>query len=94
MLATPIVADLDGDGFPEVVFAVSYYFDRNKYASERVMDAMGVSIDTSMYVASGVVVYDTRTQRIRLSKRTPRFCVLLGVCLLLSLPAVRAQSST
>ena len=33
VLCTPIIADLDGDGHDEVIFSVSYYFDREQYRS-------------------------------------------------------------
>ena len=32
ILATPAIADIDGDGQEELVIAVSYFFDRDQYS--------------------------------------------------------------
>jgi hypothetical protein len=32
ILATPVIADLDSDSAPELLVAVSYYFDGDEYA--------------------------------------------------------------
>lgn len=34
ILATPAIADVDGDGSEELVVAVSYFFDRQYYEDE------------------------------------------------------------
>jgi len=34
ILATPAIADIDGDGSEELVVAVSYFFDRQYYEDE------------------------------------------------------------
>jgi hypothetical protein len=70
ILATPAIADIDGDGHDELVIAVSYYFDPGTYAahSSRIVLAVGKDGDPDKYVASGVVVYDLNTRVIKWSQ--------------------------
>jgi hypothetical protein len=49
VLATPAVGDVDGDGHPEVVVPVSYFFDRAQYEGRRSREVEG--LDLSKYVA-------------------------------------------
>lgn len=54
-LATPVIADLDGDGFEELIVAVSYYFDYDPFTN---IEEEDVSVQLDKYVAGGIVVYD------------------------------------
>lgn len=64
ILTTPAIADIDQDGHEDLVVAVSYFFDREYYEQvEHAQELKG--IDVGKYVASGVVVFDLRTRRIK-----------------------------
>jgi hypothetical protein len=49
VLATPAIGDVDGDGHPEVVVPVSYFFDPAQYEGWRAREVQG--LDLSKYVA-------------------------------------------
>eukprot|EP01038_Epipyxis_sp_PR26KG_P005673 gene5673-7830_t len=57
VLSTPALVDINGDGHMEMVFAVSYYFDKAEY-----VDRSGIDFDIEMYVAGGVVCWDMQSQ--------------------------------
>jgi len=58
VLCTPIIADLDRDGRDEIIFAVSYYFDKEQYSDPAAFTDLEVDTQIKKYVAGGVVVYD------------------------------------
>lgn len=51
VLASPVLADLDGDGLDELVVPVTYFFDEDYYKEHK--DELDKEIDTSKYLASG-----------------------------------------
>ena len=65
LLCTPSVADVDGDGFDEIVLAVSFFFDKEYYQDTNHLSEMrdlGVTVDLlGKYVANAVVVVDYET---------------------------------
>jgi hypothetical protein len=65
VLATPAIADIDGDGREEMVVAVSYFFDRNEYDDEDHRSHLGKDVDIRKYVACGIVVYDLQYRTIK-----------------------------
>lgn len=65
ILCTPTVADLDGDGTPELLVAVSYFFDKDRYVDPVQRAALPPNITLSNYLATGLVVYDMQTLRVR-----------------------------
>ena len=67
ILCTPAIADLDGDGRDELVLGVSYFFDRDYYEDPEHRAELGVELDISKYVASGVIVYDLTTRAVKAS---------------------------
>ena len=58
VLATPTIADVDGDGSHDLVVAVSYFIE--EAAAER-LARHGVRADRTKYVAGGVAVFDLRS---------------------------------
>lgn len=68
ILATPAIADLDGDGAEELVVAVSYFYDRQYYEKEENRMELGVDLDIGQYVASGVVAFDLHRRTIKWSQ--------------------------
>jgi len=59
VLATPSLVDLTGDGRPELVVAVSYFFDETDYNARPELRArLGPSVNLHKYVAGGIVVAD------------------------------------
>ena len=67
ILCTPAIADLDGDGRDELVVGVSYFFDKDYYEDPERKAELGVDLDISKYVASGVVVYDLTSRAVKAS---------------------------
>ena len=65
VLCTPIIADLDRDGHDEIIFAVSYYFDKEQYSDPSAYEDLDVDVNTKKYVAGGVVVYDALTRKLK-----------------------------
>lgn len=58
IMATPALGDLDGDGHAELVVAVSYFFDPEEMGNTATRTAVPDDVDTTKYVAGGVVVFD------------------------------------
>lgn len=65
VLATPAIADIDGDGHDELVAVVSYFYDRDYYEDERHRQELGLDVDISKYLAVGVIVYDLNRQTVK-----------------------------
>jgi len=61
VLATPALADVDGDGVPEIILSVSYYFDVDESSdsdnADELRKRLPVGIDPHHFVAGGVVVF-------------------------------------
>ncbi len=55
VLGSPTLSDVNGDGHLDVVMAVSYYFDKARYAGKTNED---LGFDPSLYVAGGIVCWD------------------------------------
>ena len=64
-MCTPAIADLDGDGNHELIVAVSYFFDRAYYDSDEHRGELPIDVDLSMYIASGIVVFDLATHTVK-----------------------------
>ena len=60
VLATPVVADVDGDGHDELVAAVSYFFDDAEWPRPRVDRELGRGVDIDKYVMAGAVAISLR----------------------------------
>eukprot|EP01034_Spumella_vulgaris_P041800 gene41800-51805_t len=56
VLASPVLSDVNGDGHMEIIFAVSYYFDKVEYAGR------ATHFDPDNYVAGGIVCWDMESQ--------------------------------
>ena len=65
LLCSGTVADLDGDGQRQLVLAVSWFYDREQYEAPEKLEALGSGVAIGNYIASGVVVFDLQTQRMR-----------------------------
>lgn len=65
ILATPVIADLDGDGQDELIVSVSYYYDRQFYSSPENRARLDPDIDIRNYIAGGIVVYDIATKEVK-----------------------------
>ncbi|KAL9263582.1 DEFECTIVE IN EXINE FORMATION 1-like protein [Drosera capensis] len=64
ILCTPVIADIDDDGVPEMVIAVSYFFDREYYDNPEHSKELG-DIDIGKYVASSIVVFNLDTKQVK-----------------------------
>ncbi len=53
ILASPVMVDVDGDGYEDVVIAVSYFFDRRRHSRE---DPENFDGSPENYVASAIMV--------------------------------------
>eukprot|EP00808_Paulinella_micropora_P029977 g51366.t1 len=59
VMCTPSLIDLTGDGFEDLVIAVSYFFDEDDYnAHPHLYSHLPVDINIRKYVAGAVVAYD------------------------------------
>jgi hypothetical protein len=65
VLCTPIIADIDRDGADEVIFAVSYYFDKEQYTDPAAFTDLDVDVNTKKYVAGGVAVFDVLSGKLK-----------------------------
>ena len=66
VLCTPTVADVDGDGFPDLIVAVSYLFDHETYAgASNRREELGDDVDISNYLAGGVLAFDFVTMDVK-----------------------------
>ncbi len=61
ILCTPTLADLDGNGVPELVVSVTYFFDREYYDHPDHRHELGEDVDMAKYIANGVVVFSLET---------------------------------
>lgn len=52
VLGSPVLVDVNGDGHMEVIIAVSYYFDAEKYKGK------DIDFDPSQYIAGGIACWD------------------------------------
>eukprot|EP00656_Telonema_subtile_P012705 TRINITY_DN16409_c0_g1_i1.p1 TRINITY_DN16409_c0_g1~~TRINITY_DN16409_c0_g1_i1.p1 ORF type:complete len:775 (+),score=189.59 TRINITY_DN16409_c0_g1_i1:112-2436(+) len=68
IMATPVIADLDGDGRPELVATVSYYYDREEVDNPTMHPPLPDDVIKSKYVAGGVVVFQMDDQSIKWSQ--------------------------
>lgn len=50
VLASPVIADLDGDGLEELVVPVTYFFDEDYYKEHK--EELPKDVDISKYLAS------------------------------------------
>eukprot|EP00823_Brevimastigomonas_motovehiculus_P004817 TRINITY_DN3294_c0_g1_i1.p1 TRINITY_DN3294_c0_g1~~TRINITY_DN3294_c0_g1_i1.p1 ORF type:complete len:840 (-),score=130.77 TRINITY_DN3294_c0_g1_i1:99-2618(-) len=65
VLVTPVLADIDNDGFSELVLAVSYFFDEEDYNNHPHLYAhLGADVNRKNYVAGGLVVFSLREGRV------------------------------
>lgn len=68
VLATPTLADIDGDGlYADLVVAVSYYFDPYRYGDVQQLERLGglEGRELADYTAGGVVIIDLDTGKIK-----------------------------
>lgn len=66
LLNTPVIVDLDNDGSDDIIFAVTYFFDEEYYASDPFhRSKLDSDIDIHKYVAGGLVVYDLATMKLK-----------------------------
>eukprot|EP00731_Ephydatia_muelleri_P007699 Em0004g37a len=70
VMATPVLADLNGDGVEnELVVPVSFYYDPFYYGALNTMDTLGLEKpDLAHYVAGGVVVVDLDARKVVASR--------------------------
>ncbi len=61
VLATPVIADLQGQGKLSLIVPVSYYYAVEDYSSPEQVQKMG-NLDLDMYSASGIVIFDLTTR--------------------------------
>lgn len=65
VLATPVIADITGDGQPELILSVSYFFDETDYdARPELRSRLGHDVDLHKYVAGCLVVVDMWTHQL------------------------------
>ncbi|KAL6046797.1 Protein DEFECTIVE IN EXINE FORMATION 1 [Balamuthia mandrillaris] len=65
ILATPVIADIDGDGAPELIVSVSYFFDSEEYSDPQKLATLGTDVSIAKYVAGGIVVFDLQARSIK-----------------------------
>ncbi|KAK1298394.1 hypothetical protein QJS10_CPB14g01718 [Acorus calamus] len=64
ILCTPVIADIDNDGSPEMIVAVSYFFDREYYDNPEHSKELG-DINIEKYVAGSIVVFNLDTKQVK-----------------------------
>lgn len=63
VLATPVLADVNADGHMEIIFSVSYFFDKMDYPEGSAKRSMlGTDVDPDMYVGGGIACWDMESQ--------------------------------
>jgi FG-GAP-like repeat len=62
VMATPVIADLDGDGIDELVVPVSYFYATERYTDPVELAKLGANVDISRYVACGVAAFEIARQ--------------------------------
>ena len=65
VLCTPTVADIDGDGYEDLIVAVTYMFDHELYSNPDKRDELGDDVDISNYLAGGVAAFDFLTMKMK-----------------------------
>lgn len=58
-------ANMDRDGQDEVIFAISYYFDREQYSDPAAFSDLDVDVNTKKYVAGGVAAFDVLSGKMK-----------------------------
>ncbi|KAM7260320.1 hypothetical protein ACFE04_016061 [Oxalis oulophora] len=66
ILSTPVIADIDNDGIPEMIVAVSHFFDHEYYDKAENSKELG-DIDIGKYVAGAIVVFNLDTKQVKWS---------------------------
>lgn len=71
VLTEPSAVDIDGDGVPELILAVSYFFDEGLYSRDPHLreQHLDPDVDIRKYVAGGVVVFSLREGRVLWQKQ-------------------------
>lgn len=57
-MCTPTLGDIDGDGRDDLVIPVTYMYDRTYYDDPAHHGELPKGVDASMYLATGLVVFD------------------------------------
>ena len=65
ILATPAIADIDGDGTMDLVVPVSHFYDQAYYDSIEHQNELPRDVERSMYVASAMIAFDLTTHAIK-----------------------------
>jgi outer membrane protein assembly factor BamB len=65
ILATPVIADIDGDGKDEIVVSASYYFDDVVALDMSRLSEMPVDVNLRNYVASSVIAFELETLHVK-----------------------------
>lgn len=72
VLSTPVIADLDGDGRPELIAGVSYYFDPAKFNDAVMLKTLGANVNIAHYLMCGVTVFDLLSGQLKWSVELDR----------------------
>ena len=65
VLCTPTVVDIDGDGYEDLVVAVTYLFDHEVYADPGRREELGEDVDIGNYLAGGILAFDLITHEVK-----------------------------
>ncbi len=64
-MTSPALVDINGDGTPELVLSVSYFFDEDAFNAEpQRYQEVGFDINIHNYVAGGIVVFDLEKEKV------------------------------